>query len=68
MPEKAKPEKKRNGRPKISKYGFIHIDKGTYEALNLPKKTDIPIKIKVEPPNRMIVTIEKLPEKATSSA
>ena len=68
MPEKTKPEKKRNDRPKINKYGFIHLSATIYEKLGLPKKVDIPIKIKVEPPDRMIVTIEKPREKATSSA
>ena len=55
MPEKAKSEKKRNGRPKINKYGFIHLSAEIYKTLNLSKKTDIPIDLKIDAEARTIL-------------
>ena len=55
MPEKAKPEKKRDDRPKINKYGFIHLSAEIYEKLGLPKKTDIPIDLKIDAEARTII-------------
>ncbi|TET20335.1 hypothetical protein E3J74_03555 [Candidatus Bathyarchaeota archaeon] len=53
--EKPKAQKKRNNQSKINKYGFIHIDAKTYKTLNLPKKTDVPIDLKVDAEARTIL-------------
>jgi len=52
---KEKAKQKRNGKPKINAYGFIHLDKDIYEKLGLPKKTDIPIDLKIDAEARTIL-------------
>ena len=58
-PTKAKPKEKakqkRNGKPKINAYGFIHLSAEVYEKLGLPKKTDIPIDLKIDAEARTIL-------------
>lgn len=55
--------------PKINKYGFIHVGKDVREKLDLPDKTDIELKLKVNEEDRTLTytikgVIEPKPKKA----
>ena len=52
---------------KINKYGFIHVAKEIYNALNLPRKQDIPLSIIVDAETKTITCkiLEKAPETKT---
>ena len=52
---------------KINKYGFIHVDKDIYNALELPRKVDIPLEITVDEKAKTITCriLEKAPETKT---